>query len=181
MESLQTIKSRRKAVKNIGQITKAMEVVSATKMRRAQEIALASRPYAYKVLELLARLGKETPVQTIFNTPRPIKITLALVIASDRGLAGSFNTQVIRATEEFLNSNENRKLEIGNLVFAGIGKKLFTYLDKKSYRVINKFAGFGDYASPEELDPLIEFAIGGFIKGEWDRVVAISTHFRTTL
>lgn len=181
MESLQIIKSRRKAVKNIGQITKAMEVVSATKMRRAQEAALSSRPYAYKVLELLARLGKETPVQTIYNTPRPIKTTLVLVIASDRGLAGSFNTQIVKTVEMFLRNDQETRNNNQALVLAGIGKKIFSYLDKKSHRVVNRFAGFGDYTAPKELDTLIEFVISGFLKGEWDRVVTISMHFRTTL
>src|SRR3989338_9893140 len=99
MESLQTIKSRIKAVKNIGQITKAMEVVAATKMRKSQQMALNSRPYAFKALQLLSVLGKFSPVKTDLMRKRKINKTLLVIVTSDRGLAGSFNSQVLRLAD----------------------------------------------------------------------------------
>src|SRR3989338_1992925 len=100
MASLQQIQSRRKAVKNVGQITKAMEVVAATKMRKSQETALRSRPYAYKVLELLDRMLLYSPIKsplTIANESLP---TLIVLMTSDRGLIGSFNTQALREADK---------------------------------------------------------------------------------
>src|SRR3990167_3181048 len=108
MQSPQHIKSRLKSVKNIGQITKAMEVVSATKMRRAQEVALASRPYAFRALELLGTLGKlkaqttNVKIEIPLAEKRKVKKTLLVVVTSDKGLAGAFNTQVFRQVEQFL-------------------------------------------------------------------------------
>src|SRR3989344_7499288 len=102
MDSLQTTKTRLRAVKNIGQITKAMEVVSANKMRRAQEVAIASRPYAITALEILGRVAANAPLEPPLMTVRPVATTAVLVVSSDRGLAGSFNTAVFRKAEEFL-------------------------------------------------------------------------------
>ena len=96
--SIVEVKNRIKAVKNIGQITKAMEVVAATKMRKSQQVALDSRPYAFKALNLLAILGKQATVRTALMRKRPVKRTLLIIVTSDRGLAGSFNSQVFRMT-----------------------------------------------------------------------------------
>src|SRR3989344_5703328 len=86
MQSLQTIKQRLRSVKNIGQITKAMELVAATKMRKSQEVALLSRPYAYVALEFLANLSR---VSVGYMPPlmekRPIEKTAVVVVASDKG------------------------------------------------------------------------------------------------
>ena len=73
MESLQDIKLRLGAVRNVGKITRAMEVVAATKMRKAQELALASRPYAFKVLDLLQKLSQGAPITTPLQESRPVK------------------------------------------------------------------------------------------------------------
>src|SRR3989344_2210137 len=97
--SIIEVKNRIKAVKNIGQITKAMEVVAATKMRKSQEVALRSRPYAFKALQLLSVLGQYAEIKTALMSARGgsayggknhhVKKTLLVIITSDRGLAGS--------------------------------------------------------------------------------------------
>src|SRR3990167_8980800 len=107
MESLQKTKSRIRAVKNIGQITKAMEVVAATKMRKSQEVALRSRPYAFKALQLLSVLGQYAEVKTALMKKRAVKKTLLVIVTSDRGLAGSFNSQVFRLADKFLEAYKN--------------------------------------------------------------------------
>ena len=112
MESLQGLKSRLGAVKNVGTITKAMEVVSATKMRKSQEVALRTRPYAIEALDMLRKITKYVangdkggPTATWRSdrqVSRQVKKTLLVLVASDRGLAGSFNAQVLRASDKFL-------------------------------------------------------------------------------
>lgn len=182
MDSLQTIKSRLRAVKNIGQITKAMEVVSATKMRRAQEVAIASRPYALAALEVLGRISANTVVPTPLMTARPIATTAIIIVSSDRGLAGSFNTAVLRKVEEFLlNDTEYTGRGDHRYRFITVGRKATLYATKRRWDIAATFEGFGDYATPEETEPLAERIIAGFLDASWDRVVAISTHFRTTL
>lgn len=181
MESLQSLKSRLKAVNNISQITKAMEVVSATKMRRSQEIALRTRPYAWKVLEILERLSKFSSVENVLMAKREVKNTLLVVVASDKGLAGSFNSQVLRLTERFL-LRDSYAGKVGHkFLFLPVGKKAIIYCLRKGFDIVEKFSGFGDFASPEETEPIADFMIKGYESGKWDRVVFVSTHFRTTL
>ena len=197
MESPQHIKSRLKSVKNIGQITKAMEVVSATKMRRAQEVALRSRPYAFKALELLETLARVTQneelrmknVELPLAEKREIKKTLLVVVTSDKGLAGAFNTQVFRTVEQFLagertppglpqgeDQEGSRTIEV-----VPVGKRAVSYFTRRNAKIVESFTGFGDYAMPEEIEPLANLLVTGFLEGSWDRVVTISTHFRSTL
>ena len=181
MESLQAIKSRRRAVQNIGQITKAMEVVSATKMRHAQETALASRAYAFLALEILGRVSANAPVTSPLMAARAIKTTALLLVASDRGLAGSFNTAVFRKAEEFLATDEFRNDPAHRVVVVAVGRKAIRYAEKRRWDIAGRFEGFGDYADTEEVAPLTDLLIHGFADGSWDRVMAASTHFRTTL
>lgn len=178
MESLQQLKSRLRAVKNVGQITKAMEVVSATKMRKAQEVALNSRVYSYTALHLLEKMTKYSPVQNPLIQNRPVKKTLVVIVSSDKGLAGSFNTQVLRSVDKFL-SQEN--FTDDNLSVIAIGKKSVNYAVKKKYDLAGKFTGVGDYAKPGEVAPIATLIVDGFLKGNWDKVIAISTHFKSAL
>ncbi|MBI2064800.1 MAG: ATP synthase F1 subunit gamma [Candidatus Yanofskybacteria bacterium] len=179
MESLQKTKSRIKAVKNIGQITKAMEVVAATKMRKSQQVALNSRPYAFKALQLLSVLGKFSPVKTDLIRGRKIKKTLLVIVTSDRGLAGSFNSQVLRLVDSFLKSYAETKDD--NLSVVAVGKKAISYANKKKLNLVSEFSGFGDFVLPSETNPLSEILIEGYLNKGWDRVMTISTHFRSTL
>ena len=182
MDSLQAIKSRLRAVKNIGQITKAMEVVSANKMRRAQEVAIASRPYAITALEILGRVAANAPIPTPLMTGRPVATTAVLVVSSDRGLAGSFNAAVFRKADEFLaNDAEHRSRPGHRYVFVTVGRKATAYALKRGWNIAEKFEGFGDYALLEEVSPLADRIVAGFLEGSWDRLIAVSTHFRSTL
>lgn len=181
MESLQNVKARRSAVKNVGQITKAMEVVSTTKMRRAQEIAMSSRPYSWKALELLKKISQNTEITHPFFTIRPVKKTLLILVASDKGLTGSFNTQVLRKGEEFIKEAVERGQSIEDFTTITIGKKSLAFANKKNLEVVESISGAGDYASLEEVENLSKIIIRGFEKKEWDKVITISTHFRTAL
>ena len=179
MESLQKTKSRIKAVKNIGQITKAMEVVAATKMRKSQEVALRSRPYSFKALQLLSVLAKHAPIKTELMIPRPIKTTLLIIVTSDRGLAGSFNSQVFRLADKFLEAYKNDPSE--KLKVIAVGKKAISYANKKKLNIVESFSGFGDFIEPNKTSLLADKLIAGFLSKNWDRVITISTHFRSTL
>lgn len=174
MESVQNIKKRLKSVNNISQITKAMELVAATKMRKSQEIALASRPYAFSALGLLANLSKfQAKSLPELLRKREINKTLYVLISSDKGLAGAFNSSVFRKFEKAkFNSNA---------LFLPIGEKSAAYLNKKGLKFEKKFIRVGDFASPEQTEPIAEFLIDGFISKKWDKVVVFSTNFRSAL
>lgn len=180
---MQALKSRLRAVKNIGQITKAMEVVAATKMRRAQEVALDSRPYAFEALRLLERVSRATSGRVAIPLAeiRPVKRTLVVVVSSDRGLAGSFNAQVFRTADNFLADSAETTDGKDKYLLVAVGKKAGSYATKRGLEVIEKFHDWGDHAEAEEIEPLMRLAVDGFLQKRWGRVVTISTHFRTTL
>ena len=175
MESKQKIKQHIKSVKNIGQITKAMELVAATKMRRAEEVALSSRPYSFLALDLLGSLSKlEGVVLPEILTKREIKKTAVVVITSDKGLAGAFNNNVLKKFDAFI-----KKDGVENKIFIAIGKKAGDYLLKfNPYKI---FLKYGDYTKIEQIKPLAELLINGFLNKEWDRVLVFSMHFKSAL
>ena len=187
MESPQNIKKRLKSVSNIGQITKAMELVSATKMRKSQQIALDSRPYAFAGLELLANLTlleniKKEELPALFEVRKNIKKVLFVLVASDKGLAGAFNSSVFKKFAAHFEkwaslAPEGREKHL----FLAVGQKAHDYLLKKNLDVIKKFVEVGDFTTTEHAKPLSEFIMKGFLQKEWDRVVVISTHFKTAL
>jgi F-type H+-transporting ATPase subunit gamma len=181
MESVQNIKRRLKSVQNIGQITKAMELVAATKMRRSQELALNSRPYARAALQILGTLSK---LETIKTPPillkRPVKKVLFVVVSSDKGLAGSFNNSVFRETEKFF---EKEKLDFKDKknLFVAVGEKSRVFLERKGVNLIKTYIRVGDYTTPSETKSIADFLITGFLEGKWDKVTVFSMHFITAL
>ena len=179
MSSLQGIKRRIKSVTSTSQITKAMELVSATKMRKSQETALRARPYAIEVLRILAEVSQRTPYQPLLMQARPVKKTAVVLIASDRGLAGPFNANVFRVFEEEIASHVKKNED--DHVFIAVGKKAEEYLTRKGFVVEASFKGFGDFITAEETEPLSELLLNGFLDEQWDSVVVLSMHFRTTL
>ncbi|TSC71048.1 MAG: ATP synthase F1 subunit gamma [Parcubacteria group bacterium Gr01-1014_70] len=180
MQSLQTIKRRLRGVKSIRQITKAMELVAATKMRRSQEVALASRPYAYAALEFLANLSRVTPdfVPPLLER-RPVQKTAVVLVASDKGLTGSFNSAVFRAFERELMISG--RLPSGDFRYVAVGQKVVSYLTRRIGSVEQSFVKFGDYTKIEDVRPLANYLISGYLEKTWDRVLVIYTNFRSAL
>ena len=188
MESIHHIRTRLSSVKNIGTITKAMEVVSASKMRRAQTIALGSRDYAFAALRALASILKHTPAEMLERHPFISGVedapatTLVVLVASDRGLAGAFNSSVVRAADAFLARDRSKPRPITpSYRLLVVGKKLAGYAAKTGLPIERSFTGFGDYATPEDVAPLADLIVEGYLAKRWNRVVVISTHFKTTL
>jgi F-type H+-transporting ATPase subunit gamma len=181
MESGQSLQRRIRSVKNIGQITKAMELVAATKMRRSQELALNSRPYAYAALELLGTLSniEGVPMPELLRA-RVIENTSFLLMTSDKGLAGSFNGAVIRRFESYVREH-NIDLRDPHYSFIAIGQKAKTYLERRGLRVIQSFVRVGDVTRMEEADPIAEYLIEGYLNHDFDSVMAFFTTFVTAL
>lgn len=179
MQSLQTIKQRLRGVKNIGQITKAMELVAATKMRRSQEVALMSRPYAYAALEFLGNLSRVSSTYTPrLLEKRQVEKTAIVVMASDKGLTGSFNSAVFRAFEKIFGSRASENFGVS---YIAVGQKAVSYLQKRTGNVEKSFVKFGDITTVEEARPLAEYLINGYVAKQWDRVLVFYTNFRSAL
>ena len=200
MASLQHLKKRLTGIEGIHQMTAAMELVSATKMRRAQESALASRPYAITALEILANLveglrheGEEA--QAVLRhpliAPRKVLRTAILLVAADKGLAGSFNSSVFKALEQFLtpstqelplaNSHLPVASQLNTFSYIAVGQKAHDYLKRKNISARDNFLKYGDIFEYEEITPLADLLREGYEAREWDRVVVFSTHFRSAL
>lgn len=191
MESPQNLKKRLKSVHNINQITKAMELVSATKMRKAQQIALDSRPYAFTALDLLASISNlEIPLPALFETRKIIKKVLFVLVASDKGLAGAFNSSVFKKFEKHIQeyAQTHKVASAGSYggpteehLYLAVGEKANAYLQKRGFNVLKKFSQVGDYTTPEQVKPLADFITEGYLDKNWDRVIVISTHFKSAL
>ena len=167
---------------NTAQITKAMEMVSANKMRRSQEAALSSRPYALSAMALLRELSRRAPLRPPLMERREVKRTLVLVVAADKGLAGSLNSNIFRRFEKWLyGMSAEEKGALGELHFAAVGKKAEDYLMRRGFGAEKAFVKFGDSIEVEEIVPVADFIIDGFMEHAWDKALIISTHFRTTL
>jgi F-type H+-transporting ATPase subunit gamma len=180
MASLSDLQKRIKSVKNTRQITKAMEVVSATKMRKAQELALSARPYAFAAFELLAsasrklKEGESLPMELSGNKS---KKTLAVIIASDKGLAGSLNANVMRRAHKLI---EELKAQ-GQTDLATVGKKTRDYFTFRKYPIVKEFLGHGDYVDIAEMAELHDFISSKFLDKTYGKVVFVYTNFLSTL
>ena len=181
MQSLQQLKSRLKAVKNINQITKAMEVVAATKMRKAEETAIRSRAYGFVALDMLQTVLKHNPTPSPYLTERPVKNTLLVIVAADKGLAGAFNSQVVRAVDNFLATDEFKNIPDHQYQVIALGKKAAQYATKNNLAITASFAGLGDFINLDQIAPVVKTITDQFDQNLTDRVIIISTHFRTAL
>lgn len=177
-ESVRDIRRRIKSVKSIAQITKAMEAVSANKMRKSQMFALNARPYAIAALELLENLIATTPRLPDFFTGREVKKTAILVVTADKGLAGAYNSNVLRAAEKFAAGLSREKKDFAVIT---VGKKAKEYFSRRGFPIAASFSGFSDFSKLHETNPVADSVMAGFKAGSYDEVVAIYTHFRTTL
>lgn len=176
MANTQAIKTRIRSVKSTKQITKAMQLVAASKMRRAQEATKASAPYTEAARELLARLAHHTSVKThpVFM-PRPVKNRLLIVIASDKGLAGAFNSNLTR-----LYANEliaDKKNGVKNTTIT-IGRKAAQFVSRlKDTDVTGSYQDLPDRPNSNELHAILDTARELFTNGTVDAVDIIYTDY----
>jgi len=177
MPSVKSIKQRIKSAKNTAQITKAMEVVSATKMRRSQEYALRARPYALASLELLHNIIRRTEKLPPLLSPRKVKRRALLVVTADKGLAGAINSNILKKADAWI-AAQNDPASFELII---VGKKAKDYYERRNMPITHSFFGFGDYSTRDETVPVADLIIEGFLAGRYDEVYAVYTNFRTSL
>jgi F-type H+-transporting ATPase subunit gamma len=171
--TIRDIKRRIKSVRNTQQITKAMEMVAAAKLRRAQGRAVAARPYARGMEEMLSNLAATlAQMQHPLTEVRPVKKRAVLVFASNRGLAGSYNAQIIRFTEQQLRGEAGETIQL-----VLVGKKLNDYFRRRTYPVLSMFPDLPDQAQLEVAQRLTRQAIDWFRSGEVDAVDLVYSQF----
>jgi F-type H+-transporting ATPase subunit gamma len=179
MASIQILKSRIRSVKNTKQITKAMQMVAASKMRRAQEITKASAPYTLEARQLLTRLSSHRSVQHPLFVTRPVKARLLIVVASDKGLAGAYNSNVLREYTHHL--IEDDKAKIKNTTIA-VGRKVSQFVSHlKDTAIVGAYEGLSDQPTGRELHAISDTARDMFLSGEVDAVDVIYTQFISSI
>jgi F-type H+-transporting ATPase subunit gamma len=176
MASGRTLKNRIKATKSIKQITKAMEAVSAVKMRKSQNVALSARPYALTALEILYGISFIANHASLpLMEKRPVKRICLAVITSDKGLAGAFNSNVIRKAEKILKQGDKE------FVIVAIGKKARDYFSKRDTRVVGEFVGAGDFGTISETKHISDCLSNLFLEQKCDETILIYTNFVSAL
>jgi F-type H+-transporting ATPase subunit gamma len=181
MASTREIRRRIRSVKNIAKVTKAMETVAASKMRKAQQQVLATRPYAEKsweVLTYLARLRSSAAAEQPLLQERPEKKIGLLLITGDRGLAGAYNANILRKAAVQITEWEKAAVQI-NLIT--VGKKGRDWMLRHGPPLRAEFTGLSDRPSSNDIAPVASVLIEDFITGEFDAVYMAYTDFRSTL
>jgi len=182
LPSTREIRRRIRSVKNISQVTKAMEAVAASKMRRAQNQVLATRPYAKKAQEVLSYIARlnttEGDLDVLINERAEIKRVGILLVTADKGLAGGFNANVIRSMAQFIRKQraEGREVEV-----ITVGRKGRDWLLRYDPVVRAEFMGLGDAPTTNDIAPITRILLDDYRSGYFDQVYAIYTDFVNTL
>jgi F-type H+-transporting ATPase subunit gamma len=181
MASTREIQRRIKSVANIKQVTRAMEAVAASRMRRAQQMVAATRPFADKAFDVLHYLARLPVVESNLNAllqGREVKKTCVVLVSGDRGLAGGFNANVIRfGAREIAMARE-----VGSDVCAvTIGRKGRDWLHRYDPIVHAEFQGLPDAPSRADLTPITRLLIDDYLQGVFDKVQLVYTDFVNTL
>lgn len=171
--NIRDIKRRQKSIGNIGQIARAMELVSVTKMRRSQRAALGSRPYTKKALEILRNISKKVLADhSRFLEKKESGKTAVLLITTDKGLCGGLNTNIFRKAEKLIDGTMSTD-------FIVIGKKGEEWCKRKNLNIIKSFNNFGDFVDILETKPVSKFIINIF--HDYGKIFAVYTNFITAL
>jgi F-type H+-transporting ATPase subunit gamma len=172
MPSTLDIRRRIRSVKNTAQITKAMQMVAASKMRKSQAAALSGRPYQDALNRVLGALrGKVDPQATPLLVDRPVRSELVLVISSDKGLCGALNTNLFR---------ELTAIDFTEPSFSAVGRKAVQFLARTRRNLLADFQ-VSEIPLSREVRPIAQFCIEKFLSGEVDRVRVVYSKFVNTL
>ena len=177
---LKEVRNRIKSVTSTQQITKAMKMVSAAKLRRAQDSILQMRPYAQKLQEMLSNIvsSASSEMELPLADERPAERILIITITSDRGLAGAYNTNVIKLTRELVNTKYAAQHAKGNVTILPLGKKGYEYFTRYGYQVVDRFWTLFSDLSFENVRQAAAFAQEGFLNKEYDKVELVYSQFK---
>jgi F-type H+-transporting ATPase subunit gamma len=179
MPSLKSIKKRIVSVKSTRQITKAMKMVSAAKLRRAQENVVAARPYARKLREVMERLAQSQEMD-----PHPLMVrretsprALIILVTSDRGLCGGFNANISKAAERFIREHRD---DYSDATLMTIGRKGYDFL-KHRQKIVNNYSGIISKPTYQAAALIAQEVIQGFLAEEYDDVFLFYNAFRSVM
>ncbi len=177
---LKEVRNRIKSVQSTQQITKAMKMVSAAKLRRAQDAILQMRPYAQKLQDLLSNIvsNSEAGAGMALASERPVEKVLLIVITSDRGLAGAFNANLIKLAKATIAEKYAEPFKKGQVSIWGIGKKGYESLTKSNYKTSDEFRDIFHHLSFENVQKASQAAMKAFENKEFDVVEIVYSQFK---
>ncbi len=181
MPSTREIRRRIRSVRNLAQITRAMEMVSASKMRRAQRNVLATRPYADRLRDVMSSLMAGTSGShkgTLLEVRAEVKNVALILITPDRGLAGSLVANILRRTARFV---IDEKAKGRNVKVLAIGKKGRDFLNRSGQDLLAEVTKLGDYPKLADILGVSTNVIKGFLDGDFDEAYIVYSQFVNTL
>ncbi|MFT4022151.1 MAG: ATP synthase F1 subunit gamma [Flavihumibacter sp.] len=178
--ALKEVRNRIKSVQSTQQITKAMKMVSAAKLRRAQDAILQMRPYANKLQEMLSNIVSNTEgeVGSRLANERTVEKVLLIVITSDRGLAGAYNANVVKAARAVVQEKYLSQYNKGNVVVWNIGKKGYESLQKGNYNTSPLYKDIFLDLRFEKVQACAQAAVAAFEAGQFDVVEIVYSQFK---
>lgn len=177
---LKEVRNRIKSVQSTQQITKAMKMVSAAKLRRAQDAIVQMRPYAQKLQEMLSNIvsSSESGAEMALAAERPVEKVLMIVISSDRGLAGAFNANVVKLVKATVAEKYATQQSKGNLTIWNIGKKAYENLSKANFKTDDTFKDLFLNLSFDKVQEAAVAATKAFMNKEFDVIEIVYSQFK---
>lgn len=180
MANLKEVRYRITSVNSTQQITSAMKMVSASKLRRAQDAIIKLRPYANKLKEILQNLSSnlDNSSEGAYSKQRKVQKVLLIAISSNRGLCGAFNSNVIKATNVLINTTFAEQFKSNNGSIMTFGKKVSEFYAKRPYPIFESNNQIFDHLTFNNVAPLAEKVMKAFATGNFDKVVIIYNQFK---
>jgi len=177
---LKEVRNRIKSVQSTQQITKAMKMVSAAKLRRAQDAILQMRPYAQKLQEMLSNIVSSSEGESgmALASERPVEKVLLLVITSDRGLAGAYNANIIKLAKQTINEKYSSQYQKGDVTIWSIGKKGYEHFHKNNYSVSDTHKDIFLNLTFDAVQQAASAAMKAFQNKEFDAVDIVYSEFK---
>lgn len=177
---LKEVRNRIKSVQSTQQITKAMKMVSAAKLRRAQDSIIQMRPYAKKLQEMLSNIVSNSEIEggNPLAMERPVEKVLMIVITSDRGLAGAYNANVIKAAKQTIQDKYSAQYTKGNVTIWSIGKKGYEHFVKNNYKVSDAYKDIFLNLKFETVQAASVAAVNAYSAKEFDAVEVVYSEFK---
>lgn len=179
MASAKEIRTKIKSIQNTQKITKAMEMVAASKMRRAQERMKATKPYALKMREMVAHIAAaSTEYHHTYLIDRPVKRVGVIVISTDRGLCGGLNTNLFKRAVGVLREYEEQEVEVDVCLF---GRKAGSYFKRLNCNLVSEASGLGDAPEINDIMGAVQLMLNAHAEGRIDRLLLIQNQFVNTM
>lgn len=177
---LKEVRNRIKSFQNSQQITRAMKMVSAAKLRRAQDAIIQMRPYARKLQELLSNIVSNSDGDLGLNlaVERPVEKVLLIVITADKGLVGAYNTNIIKLAKQTIREKYAAQAAKGNVFIWSIGKRGYDHFAKNNFKVSDTYKDIFLHLNFENVQACAQAAVKAFVNKEFDTVEIVYSEFR---